>query len=80
MGDFWYSIGNVNELNTNKKWKKKELYRHSILRGICSNQNITLILYQYIKIYTCITKYNLNFFFFETGFLCVALAVLDLTL
>jgi hypothetical protein len=23
MGDFWYSIGNVNELNTNKKWKKK---------------------------------------------------------
>ena len=24
MGDFWYSIGNVNELIPNKKWEKKE--------------------------------------------------------
>jgi hypothetical protein len=24
MGDFWYSIGNVNELNPNNKWKEKK--------------------------------------------------------
>jgi hypothetical protein len=24
MGDFWYSIGNVNELIPNKKWKRKK--------------------------------------------------------
>jgi hypothetical protein len=27
MGDFWYSIGNVNELNTIKNGKKKKRMR-----------------------------------------------------
>jgi hypothetical protein len=31
MGDFWDSIGNENEENTNKKYKKRNLGYQSIL-------------------------------------------------
>jgi hypothetical protein len=41
MGDFWYSIGNVNELIPNKKWKKNLKKSNKSInatkRGSCFN-------------------------------------------
>jgi hypothetical protein len=33
MGDFWDSIGNINDENTNKNIKKKKIGWHVLLRA-----------------------------------------------